>query len=187
MSYRHEGFEKIRNLKGTLIVANHPTILDYVFIAAQFPDLDCLVKSQLKENFFLKGAVKAAGYLINDETSRLLEECGKRLKEGENILIFPEGTRSIPGKPLKLRRGVAQIALRYKCPIQTIRITSPEKWLDKSSEWYQIPRKRPTIYLEVRELVDSSNFLPPSVKSYSLPARKLTKYLTEVLDRSISQ
>lgn len=80
--------EQLKQAKGTIIVANHPGILDYVIIASQLPQLDCLVKSSLKQNFFLRGVVRAADYLLNDESEELLANCKERLSSGNNILIF---------------------------------------------------------------------------------------------------
>lgn len=181
MNREIEGIDELRKVKGTVIVANHPTILDYVLIASRLPEVDCLVKADLTHNFFLKGVVRAADYLLNDASESLVEECRRRLGAGENILIFPEGTRTIPGKPLKLHRGVAHIALRCNAPIETIRIHCSHRWLDKSSEWYEIPPSKPTITVKRSETLKSSDFINPLEDGYSLAARRLTKKLAEVL------
>ena len=101
-----------RSLRGTIIVANHPTILDYVLTASMLPEMDCLVKASLRHNFFLKHVIRAADYMSNDGSLETLEEITRRLEAGENILIFPEGTRTRAGVPMKLKRGVAHAALR---------------------------------------------------------------------------
>ena len=46
-----------------LIVANHPSLLDYVILAAELPVCDCIVKRALWHNVFLGGVVRAADYI----------------------------------------------------------------------------------------------------------------------------
>lgn len=57
---------QMRSLRGTIIIANHPTILDYVLTASMLPEMDCLVKASLRHNFFLKHVIRAADYMSND-------------------------------------------------------------------------------------------------------------------------
>ena len=99
LDYRIDGAEILRQERGCLVVANHPTLIDYVLLASVMPETDCLVKSALLKNPFLGGVVRAADYLINSEAETLLPRCQQRLAQGDTILIFPEGTRTKPGYP----------------------------------------------------------------------------------------
>lgn len=187
MNYDTDSVHELNKVKGSIIIANHPTILDYVFMASQMPEVDCLVKAELKNNFFLKGVVKAVDYLLNDSSNRLIEECRKRLAEGENILIFPEGTRTKPNQPIKLKRGVAQIALRCECNIEVVRIHCSDRWLDKSSQWYEIPKSKPTITLQKGQTVKVAGFINDSEESFSLAARRLTAHLKKLLEDNLGK
>ncbi|MDF2576917.1 MAG: hypothetical protein K0S74_401 [Chlamydiales bacterium] len=138
-------FEKLRNLKGALVTCNHPSLLDVVIIMSQIKGIQCVVKSKLWENPLIGGVIKAAGYLRNDIDPQLfLEECKKRLALGENILIFPEGTRSKPGQPIKLQRGVGNLALFTETNIQTLKMNCSPVMLVKGEKWYKIPTTPPT-------------------------------------------
>ena len=172
---------QLQEAKGCILIANHPTLLDYVFIASELPEVDCLVKAQLTQNFFLKGVVKAADYLLNNASEEILKDCHERLNKGHNILIFPEGTRTVPGMELKLKRGVAHIALRCNAPIKIIGVKCTERWLDKASEWYQIPRARPSIKLVNAGELKPEDFISPTEEGYSLASRRLTKKMKEIL------
>lgn len=141
--YRFEGFEALREERGLIVAANHPTLTDYVLLASQLPDADCLVKSALEHNFFLRRVVAAADYLVNDRHELLLAQARERLAAGQRILIFPEGTRSVPGRPLQLQRGCANLALRCGCDIRVVTITCTQSYLTKHSAWYRIPPHRP--------------------------------------------
>ncbi len=171
----------LQGVKGAIIVANHPTILDYVMIASELPEMDCVVKADLKKNPFLRGPVLSADYLFNDAAEAILDEVQGRLKKGHNILIFPEGTRTVPGSPLKLQRGVAHLALRLNCPIEVLHIQASDRWLDKSSQWYEIPKRRPSITIGRGPRLVPADYVRDTDSGYSLSSRRLTRALTEQL------
>ena len=58
--------EALRNTTGTLVLANHPTLIDVVIMISLMPKADCVVKAALWESPFLGGVVRAAGYISND-------------------------------------------------------------------------------------------------------------------------
>src|SRR5690606_33678978 len=47
---RFFGVEKLAGLRGALIVANHPALLDTVFLISRMPDVQCIVKHELWDN-----------------------------------------------------------------------------------------------------------------------------------------
>ena len=110
LTYRVEGAERLRE-PGRLIVANHPTLIDVVLLVSQMPEVDCIVKRGLWRNPFLRWPVSWAGYLPTAAGEELIEECSATLRRGHSLLVFPEGTRTVPGKPLRMQRGAAHIAL----------------------------------------------------------------------------
>lgn len=98
LDYQIKGREILRQERGCLVVANHPSLIDYVMLASVMPETDCLVKSALLKNPFVSGVIRAADYLINDRADTLLPASRQRLQQGDTILIFPEGTRTVPGE-----------------------------------------------------------------------------------------
>ncbi len=165
---------------GAILVANHPTLLDYVFIASVFPTIDCVVRSTLLNNPFLSGIIRACGYLTNDGPETIFDECHRRFREGDALLIFPEGTRSVPGKALHLHRGAAQLALRCHVPVIAIHIECSQWWLGKQLPWYTIPAKQPELTLSYVKTLESNDFLTQE-KSTALAARRLTEELQQIL------
>ena len=111
MTLEVEGLERLQNDKGVIVIANHPTLIDVVVMMAFLPEVDCVVKEGLNRNFFLRGIVRAAGYITNSDPQTLVEGCSNSLKTGRNLIIFPEGTRTVSGKALKFQRGVSHVAL----------------------------------------------------------------------------
>lgn len=142
------GIECLKDKKGVILVANHPTLIDYVLIASVIPETDCIVKSALTHNFFLKRVVSGADYIVNSEDpSDLVRDAEARLAKGGVLLIFPEGTRTKPGITPTLHRGAAQIAVRTDTPIEVIQIESSDPWLTKGAPWYAVPTRKPIIRL----------------------------------------
>lgn len=178
LEYRVSGMPA--SLRGALVVANHPSLLDYVILAAELPACDCIVKRALWHNPFLGGVVRAADYIPNGEAEQLLPLCIERVHQGGLLLIFPEGTRTTPGQPIRLQRGAAQLALRGRVPLQPVRIHCSERFLTKQDKWFRTPKNKPCFTLE---------FLPPITpaelvdgeQSSALAARQLTRILTRVL------
>ncbi|CND82612.1 putative acyltransferase [Yersinia nurmii] len=181
LDYRLQGIEKIRADKGCLVVANHPTLLDYVILASALPDVDCLVKAGLLRNPFVNGVIKAADYLVNSQGPTLLAACRQRLNRGENILIFPEGTRTSPGKPLKLQRGAANVAVRCECDLRIVHIHCSQQTLDKQSRWYQIPPEKPVFSVVVGERIANEYFVAVEEDAQALAARQLNRQLAQLL------
>lgn len=172
---------KMRTLRGSIIIANHPTILDYVLIASMLPEMDCLVKASLRHNFFLKHVIRAADYMSNGGSADTLDEIARRLKAGENILIFPEGTRTTPGVPIKLKRGVAHASLRTGCPLAVVHIKCSHAWLTKQMEWYEIPPVKPSITLSFEGMIEPQAYVRAGEEGFSLASRRLTEAMRREL------
>ena len=51
LDYRINNLDALRNDRGCLVVANHPTLIDYVILASVMPETDCLVKSALQGDY----------------------------------------------------------------------------------------------------------------------------------------
>ena len=94
------------------MLANHPSLIDVVVLISIIPNADCVVKAHLFKNPFLRGVVKNTGYISNADPEGLLVDCKKSLAAGNNLIIFPEGTRTKVGQAVKFQRGAANIALR---------------------------------------------------------------------------
>ena len=181
LDYRIENADTLRNEQGCLIVANHPTLIDYVLLASVVPDMDCLVKSALLKNPFVSGVIRAADYLINSQGDSLLPESRQRLQRGDTILVFPEGTRTTPGEKMVLQRGAANIAVRCNSDLRIVLIHCSQHLLDKQSRWYDVPPEKPLFKVLVRERVDISRFCETNTQEPSLAARQLNRYLLQKL------
>ncbi|MCE9993556.1 1-acyl-sn-glycerol-3-phosphate acyltransferase [Enterobacter asburiae] len=177
LDYRIQNLEALRADKGCLVVANHPTLIDYVLLASVMPETDCLVKSALLRNPFVSGVIRAADYLINRDADTLLNASQQRLAQGETLLIFPEGTRTRVGEAISLQRGAANIAVRCQRDLRVVLIHCSEHLLDKQSRWYDIPPNKPLFTVEVCDRVNIHDFYDASQQEPALAARLLNRHL----------
>ncbi len=174
------GMDTLRSDRGCLIVANHPSLIDYVMIASSLPQCDCIVKPAIFKNPCMKGLVKTAGYISNADASQFVDECVTRLHQGRVLLIFPEGTRTTPGKPSTLMRGAAQITTHSKVALRLVHVTVNPSFLTKEHKWYNMPDVKPVFRVEVKELIEVEPFLS-NASSVNAAARHLNLHLAEVL------
>jgi 1-acyl-sn-glycerol-3-phosphate acyltransferase len=134
------GAERLRG-GATLVVANHPTLLDVVFLISCMPQADCVVKREAWRNPFFRGIVTAAGYIPNDEGEAVISECVARLRAGRSVILFPEGSRS-PQRGLgPFKRGAAYVALASGAPVTPVVIGCDPPALMKGQAWYALPNR----------------------------------------------
>jgi 1-acyl-sn-glycerol-3-phosphate acyltransferase len=110
-----------------------------VLVISQVPQVVCLMKGSLARNLVLSGTARLAGYVHNESSLGLVKKCEERLKEGANLLVFPEGTRTVDGKLLPFKMGFALVAILARSPVQTIIITAEGNWLGKGWPFFKKP------------------------------------------------
>jgi 1-acyl-sn-glycerol-3-phosphate acyltransferase len=143
------GRERLRQPRGAVIVANHPTLIDVVLLIACLPQADCVVKRAAWRNPFLRWVVAGAGYVRNDDARGTVEACAARLRRGRCLVLFPEGTRSPRLGLHPFRRGAAHAALRSGAPLLPVVITCDPPTLMKGQRWYDVPDRTPRFTLAV--------------------------------------
>jgi len=174
LNYRVLNGERLSE-PGRVVVANHPCLLDIVFLISQMPNVTCIVKPALIANPFMRIPIRAMGYIYAEDPEMLIDQCAAELREGSSLIIFPEGTRTTPGKPIKFQRGAAAIALQSEAPILPITLGCSPTTLTKHEKWYQIPEKKFTLTMVVG---DDIQFTPISEQtSRTVAARQLTREL----------
>jgi 1-acyl-sn-glycerol-3-phosphate acyltransferase len=157
LSYEFRGRERLGR-PGQLIIANHPSLIDAVFLIGFTPHAGCVVKGSMWRNPFTSGVASAAGYVRNYPTDAMIEGASSALQGGQSLIMFPEGTRTTPGKPLEFHRGAASVAVRAAQILTPVYISVDPVTLTKGQPWYRIPTRRPHFTLVVGEDIDISQF-----------------------------
>lgn len=136
--------QALRNCRGRIVAMNHVSLIDICIILSYLPDSTAIAKAGVLRNPAL-AAVARKMFIVNDESpERIVAECGKLLKRGVNIVVFPQGTRA----GAKFHRGAARLALGLGAEILPVRIAYDPVVLDKRHPWYYAGDRTIQIALE---------------------------------------
>lgn len=180
LSYQVTHIEKLQGAK--LILANHPSLIDVIFLIALVPNANCVVKNKLTRNFFTRGPIKAAGYITNSDPEEVIEAAKDAFAKGHALILFPEGTRSTPLQPLQLKRGAANVAIRAQADITPVLISCNPTTLTKSDRWYQVPTQKVHFHIQVQDLIK----VDPYLKKSTIPSKQ-ARLLTGNLETYFNQ
>ena len=160
ISCRVTGMEHFDRSGNQLILANHPTLIDVVILISLFPQVDCVIKEAVTRNPAMRMLVGTANYISNQEPADLLKACIGRLRSGAALLLFPEGTRTVPGQPLKFKPGAAEIALQARAKILPVVVDCRPQILAKHEPWHYIPPQAPHFDIRILAPVDPKDMIP---------------------------
>lgn len=111
-----EGMENIPKNGGVIYASNHRSYHDPVFITMRVPKKFCyMAKEELFRNkIFGKFITMLGAFPITRGTGDMaaLDNAIDKVRNGQNLVIFPEGTRSYDGKVGKGKTGVALVAAK---------------------------------------------------------------------------
>ncbi len=118
---------------GLIIAANHPSMLDALLVIARVPRGICIMRASLMRNPFLGAGARLARYIRNDPPRGMIRSAVANLQEGGQLVLFPEGTRTVRRPVNAFRPGVTLMAHMAQVPIQTVIIECASPYLGK--EW----------------------------------------------------
>ena len=117
----------LKDLQSHIVVANHPSKLDVVFLISLIPNADCIVRGSLTKTV-LAGVIRQL-YIVNSKgTEEMMELSKASLDTGTNLIVFPEGTRTPRHGTNPYKRGAAQIALKTGHDILPVYIGGNDKY-----------------------------------------------------------
>ena len=183
LTWSVENPEPLRR-RGALIVANHPSLLDVVFLVSLIPDACCIVKQSLFSNPVMRGALTAGGYIGNDDPMQMLEGATMNLAQGSPVVMFPEGTRTEPNQPPQFGRGAANLSVRSGNPITPVFIRCEPTTLTRNERWYQVPYKPMHYTITVGPAcpaIDATRFAAP----VSILVRRQQERVMEFFNRMV--
>jgi 1-acyl-sn-glycerol-3-phosphate acyltransferase len=116
---------------GLIVAANHPTMFDAMIVVARLPRGVCVMKAELLRNPFLGTGARLARYIRNDAGRGMVRDAVASLKEGGQLVLFPEGTRTVRRPVNDFKAGITLIAHLAQVPIQTVIIETDSPYLTK--------------------------------------------------------
>jgi len=134
-------FEGTPHDQPCIMVANHPSLLDFIVLLRDLPNAVCLYKSQSLDNPVLSSFVQVGGYIEGMDgtasaSKRIISSCCERLAEGHHVVFFPEGTRSESATTVhKFRTTAFHAAIKCPAPVQPAVILCQPLILGKNQNW----------------------------------------------------
>ena len=177
------------DLRGCLLVANHPSYLDAVFLMARFPRINCVMKPALRNHPLFFPFARLGGYITGSKNDPRLvvEQCRAGAARDEPVLICPEGTRTTPGKGLAFQRGAAQIALRVGLPLVPVIVHCDPPALTHGQPWYRMPNRRVSLTIAFRPPRPAAFFVRTSSASMPRKAREVTRSLEDYFRNRLAE
>ncbi|MEG1255589.1 lysophospholipid acyltransferase family protein [Clostridium sp.] len=130
-----EDYDKIKNVDGPIIfICNHLSNADGIILNEVLKEKDptFIAGVKLSNNEFTKNGfkfVKTIPIKPNSADKEAISKIIQKLKAGENIMMFPEGTRSRTREMIEGKKGLLLIAKLSKAKIIPIGITGSEEFL----------------------------------------------------------
>lgn len=130
-----EGEENLKDIQGsTIFICNHLSNSDGLILNEILKDMDptFIAGVKLSDNNFTKNGisyVKTISIKPNSADKEAISKIVQKLKAGENIMMFPEGTRSRTGEMIEAKKGLLLIAKLAKATIVPMAITGSEVFM----------------------------------------------------------
>ncbi|MEM1085390.1 MAG: lysophospholipid acyltransferase family protein [Verrucomicrobiota bacterium] len=119
-----------------LVVSNHQSFLDPPLIGSLYQnEMHFLARKSLFRGFFKWLYTRWNAVPVDQERPDMasLKTIIRLLKQGERVLVFPEGARTMDGELGEAQPGVGLIALKSGAVIQPIRIRGARRALPRGS------------------------------------------------------
>lgn len=145
-----------------VVVANHPTLMDITAISAALGRGFTVVKPKLHARRVLHPFMVGAGHVAGSSsdpasTGRVVDEAVQRVLAGFPLIIFPEGTRSPPGRLRPFGRTAFEIACRARVPVVSVTIECDPLFLSKEVSLFHTPELTPRLRLRILAVDDPAD------------------------------
>ena len=133
------GLDKLHDERGIIITPNHPCIMDALFITSRLPNVVCVMKGSVLSNPLFFGIASLGGFIRSDTPTRFIQQCQESLNDGAQLLLFPEGTRTLSDTVNPFKGGFSLIAQKSGAPIQPVFIEANTNFLGKKWPLWKKP------------------------------------------------
>jgi 1-acyl-sn-glycerol-3-phosphate acyltransferase len=153
--------EKLPQEGKFLLISNHRSIIDPLIIEIALQETKIfghwISKKELYNSLFFGAFVRNAGSVLLDRESTRMSgfftDIKNRVKEGDSIFVFPEGTRNKSDSELgEFKDGSRIIAIKNRLPMLPVFIRSQAN--DALMSSLKGEKKSRTIEIEIGDIID---------------------------------
>lgn len=134
-----EGVENVDPHRPQVIMTNHQSVVDVGAIVTTVPvDFHFVAKKELAwVPFFGWALALSIGVMVDRGNRRRavesLRRAAEKIRSGANVIIFPEGTRSLTGELQAFKSGGFHLALQAQVPILPVTVSGSQRLTPKHS------------------------------------------------------
>ena len=159
IKYEIKGYQNIPKSGSFVVASNHQSAWETFFLGTLFPGSIFILKYELKKIPIFSQYFKKLGFIFVkrekafDSLKVLLKSVKKLISQNDAIfVIFPEGTRIMPGEKMKLNSGVFAIHKFTDLPILPIKLNSGRYWVNK-----KFNKREGKIIVKIFPLINKEN------------------------------
>ncbi len=116
-----KGQEKTDFSRPSIILCNHQSLLDPIYILALDPRIVIVIGDRVWRNPIVHHFFRLAGFLnVHQPYDQLREQVSEALSKGYSVCIFPEGLRTFGDHISRFHKGAFNLARALKADIQPI-------------------------------------------------------------------
>ena len=97
------------------------------------------MKAEIWDNLILGGGARFAAYIRDDCPFSMIRSSVAAVRAGNQLLVFPEGTRTRSKAHYRFKGGFALIAKTARVPVQTVFIETNSLFLSKGWPLFRKP------------------------------------------------
>jgi 1-acyl-sn-glycerol-3-phosphate acyltransferase len=136
---RHEirGLENLGSVPG-ILACKHQSVWETAIWPQFTPHLSIILKQELRRVPIFGILIQRLGFISVDRKDgpraivKMVTLAKQVIAEGRSIMIFPEGTRSQPGRPASYQRGISALYDKLEVPVIPVALNSGLFWGRKS-------------------------------------------------------
>ena len=174
-----ESLAALRDQEPMIIAPNHPALLDALLVISRLPNVVCIMKDELMNNLFLRSGARLAHYVGNQSLLEMIRKSVNSLHQGNHLLLFPEGTRTVRDPVNTFTAALGLIAHRANVPVQTVFIETDSKYLCKGWPLFRKPSMPITYRVRLGKRYDP----PQDVRAFT---SELEQYFVGELNAGVS-
>lgn len=168
LTIRIENIERYNPKEPSIVIANHSSLIDIPLIYMSCTsNLRMLAKREIFWVPFMGWAIWASNNVKihrghRDSAKKAKAALQKRLQEGHQIFLAPEGTRSASGCLLPFKSGAFRIAAEQRVPIYVLALYKPWEVLPKGKLYSAYKGEEVARFLgKIESVIDENSVKKP--------------------------